>query len=405
MAGTPIAIAERLLELVKTLAAAPGDSKEAYNGALDVQRTCNELLRTVTGPLEYTALIAESCYESQALHFVTSLGVADCIGTDGASLVELSDKTGVEARVLGVVMNCVLGLGYFSEEGKPGASVYKNNALSDVLRDAHPTSMKSAVGFICDEGYNAAARLQEAAKTHGAATGANLAFNFQGSTFNWMAAPERAWRGERLGRAMKQLHGMANANVPVDFEWNKLRGPIVDCGGGIGALEMALLKDQRNRELQFIIFDIPTTIENAKKAWEVQPLEAAQRVTFAPGNFLATTLDETGLPKGQQTYLIRHVLHDWTDAEVVRVLQNVRDAMAAEENSGARSLLCEMLLEERSSRFVHTTSMQLLALNNGITRTQNAMFELIERAGLEVKMIHHMRAVDSIIEASIPSST
>lgn len=39
---------------------------------------------------------------------------------------------------------------------------------------------------------------------------------------------------------------------------------MVDIGGGIGSLEMALVKDERNSSLEFTIFDIPATIENAK---------------------------------------------------------------------------------------------------------------------------------------------
>ena len=63
-------------------------------------------------------------------------------------------------------------------------------------------------------------------------------------------------------------------------------------------------------------------------------------------------------------------------------------------------LLCEMLLRPTSSRFVRTTSMQLLALNNGVTRTEGDMIKLVRAAGFQVRKVHEMRAVDSIIEAS-----
>jgi hypothetical protein len=62
-------------------------------------------------------------------------------------------------------------------------------------------------------------------------------------------------------------------------------------------------------------------------------------------------------------------------------------------------LLCEMLLRGTSPRFVRTTSMQLLALNNGVTRTETEMVTLVEKSGFRVKQIHQMRAVDSIVEA------
>ena len=41
--------------------------------------------------------------------------------------------------------------------------------------------------------------------------------------------------------------------------------PIVDIGGGIGTLEMGILKRKRTSHLNFTLFDIPQTIENAKK--------------------------------------------------------------------------------------------------------------------------------------------
>jgi hypothetical protein len=43
-----------------------------------------------------------------------------------------------------------------------------------------------------------------------------------------------------------------------------LSTPIVDIGGGIGTLEMGILEEKRSSHLDFILFDIPQTIENAK---------------------------------------------------------------------------------------------------------------------------------------------
>jgi hypothetical protein len=51
----------------------------------------------------------------------------------------------------------------------------------------------------------------------------------------------------------------------VDYPWDGLSTPIVDVGSGIGTLEMGILKEQRSNHLDFILFDIPQTIENAKK--------------------------------------------------------------------------------------------------------------------------------------------
>lgn len=138
------------------------------------------------------------------------------------------------------------------------------------------------------------------------------------------------------------------------------------------------------------------------QVWASQPAGAQARVSFVAGDFLAPTVEETGIPRAQPTYLIRHVLHDWTDEQVVSILQNVRAAMLAGRAGGGpapKLLVCEMLLQANSSRFVHLTSMQLLALNNGATRTEAEMVALVKRAGFSIVNVHAMRAVDSIIEA------
>ena len=51
----------------------------------------------------------------------------------------------------------------------------------------------------------------------------------------------------------------------IDCDWHKLDSTIVDVGGGIGSLEMAYLKAYPTSNLEFIIFDIPETSENAKR--------------------------------------------------------------------------------------------------------------------------------------------
>lgn len=114
---------------------------------------------------------------------------------------------------------------------------------------------------------------------------------------------------------------------------------------------------------------------------------------------MAPSFADTQIPENKPTYIIRHVLHDWTDDEVVHILSNVRRAMS--ERRSSRLLLVEMLFRPDSPRFVRMTSMQLLCLNNGITRTQEDMEALMVRSGFKVVCVTHMRAVDSVIEAAL----
>jgi len=305
------------------------------------------------------------------------------------------------------VRNKYDGRGYFEEVGRSGSRVYKNNYLSEVLRPGHPSSLKAAIGLACDEGLRATSRLVDAAKLAAKVDGghsqeklhaSNIAFGFSGSIFEWMSRPEEAWRGKRVGEAMPQYDRIANAHTSEDYPWHKLSSPIVDVGGGNGSLEMCLLNDERHQNLQFVIFDIPKTIENAQKFWSIQPAAMASRVSFVGGNFMASSFSQSNIPQGKPTYVIRHVLHNWTDDDVVYILSMVRQAMT--ENNG-RLLLVEMLSRSDSGRLLRATGMQLLALSNGITRTHEELEGLVKRAGFKVAGITHMRALDSVIEAVV----
>ncbi|KAI0635107.1 S-adenosyl-L-methionine-dependent methyltransferase [Trametes polyzona] len=435
---SPIVYAEELLQLVKALhpegQPAGVRDAQAYETRKRVQRLCNDITRSVCGPLEYTVLLAESCHESAALRLVTEYGVADAIGNYSKSLADICEEVKVNFRYLDVAMKCLVSHGYFEEIGGFNSRVFKNNAMSDVLRKDHPQTLKDAVGFICDDGGKAASYLSEAARapdneSKGSAPALNLAFGFEGPVFQHWADGAHAWRGKRLGQAMKQLHQMANGNVVVeiyhpldigpDFDWAGLQSPVVDVGGGIGALELALVRAYPDSTVNFVVVDLAETLKNARTVWETQSEDARRRVSFVAGDFLAPTLEGTRLPCGQPTYLIRHVLHDWTDEQVIAILRNVRAAMLAPpppptghpaSDSGVapvgsarrapKLLVCEMLLQERSGRFAYTTSLQVLALNNGIIRTEAEMVALLEKAGFTVAVVHAMRAVDTIIEAT-----
>ncbi|KAH9852108.1 S-adenosyl-L-methionine-dependent methyltransferase [Lenzites betulinus] len=412
--------AQELLRLVETIqsttgsATAGSDAHEIFAARQRVQKLTATIMREVCGPLEYTILLAESCQESAALHLVTEYSVADVIGDGSKTLAEICEEVKVNFRYMDIAMKCLLSHGYFEEVGGFDSKLFKNNAMSDVLRAGHPQTLKAAIGFICDDGGKAAAHLVEAARTRTTTTeiptpALNLAFGFEGPVFQHWNDASNAWRADRMGLAMKQVHQMANGNVVTDFDWPSLPSPVIDVGGGIGTLELAILKLYPEAPVRFIVVDLAETCKSAETVWKTQPASSRSRVTFMEGDFFAPTLEATRLPCGQPTYLLRHVLHDWTDDEVVTILRNVRAAMVAPPPAShgvaatPKLLVCDIMLSSDSGRFTYTTSMQLLTLNNGVVRSQEEMNALLKKAGFKVVVTHAMRAADTIIEA-VPSN-
>ncbi|GJF00455.1 hypothetical protein PsYK624_167430 [Phanerochaete sordida] len=304
MAAPPITLAAELLDVVKLIYDPAGDKGECetYEARQRARQLLETLTKDVLGPHAYTICIAESCHESAALRLVTECGVADAIGDGAKPVAEISADVGVGIRYLGIALRCVNALGYFEQVGGLGSPVFKNNEMSNILRQGHPHTLKDAVELICDDGFKSAAYFVEATRAaadpNGAHTPAsNLAFGFTGSVFRRWLEPEHAWRGKRMGQAMKQLHHAANRNVITGFDWQGLASPIVDVGGGIGTLEMMLAREYPLSEFSSVLFDLQGTIANAKEAWKPLLSTTRAQVDFVAGSFLSSEPDQTGIPR------------------------------------------------------------------------------------------------------------
>lgn len=90
-----------------------------------------------------------------------------------------------------------------------------------------------------------------------------------------------------------------------------------DVGGGLGEVLLGLLKAYP--AAKGILVDLPATVERA--AARLAGTEAAGRVQFVGGDFFA------GVPAGANCYVLKSILHNWTDEPAERLLRNVRAAM------------------------------------------------------------------------------
>ncbi|WP_353937518.1 methyltransferase [Sinorhizobium meliloti] len=94
---------------------------------------------------------------------------------------------------------------------------------------------------------------------------------------------------------------------------------IVDIGGGQGFLLASLL--HANQAVRGVLFDLPEVVERGTPALEGNDL--SERTRIVSGDFLRA------VPEGAGGYLLRHILHDWDDANAHQILWNCRRACAA----------------------------------------------------------------------------
>ncbi|RAH69805.1 putative O-methyltransferase [Aspergillus aculeatinus CBS 121060] len=140
-------------------------------------------------------------------------------------------------------------------------------------------------------------------------------------------------------------------------------GVVVDVGGSTGYVSQALA--QAYPALRFVVQDTAPTIAQAPTVAAAAPAGEHSRVQFMAHDFFA---DQP--VHGADVYLLRMVLHDFGDADCVRILRALVPAL----RDGGRVVLNEFCLPEPGSvglleeKHIRTMDMNMLSLFNSRER-------------------------------------
>jgi hypothetical protein len=103
---------------------------------------------------------------------------------------------------------------------------------------------------------------------------------------------------------------------------------LVDIGGSLGHQTFLFRRTFPDLRGQCIIQDLPDVIDQAiKQNTENSQSFGKDGIKFQPQNFFEPQPADVHAAK---FYLLRYILHDWDDASCIRILTNLRDAMAAD---------------------------------------------------------------------------
>ncbi|KAG1864892.1 O-methyltransferase-domain-containing protein, partial [Suillus subluteus] len=129
---------------------------------------------------------------------------------------------------------------------------------------------------------------------------------------------------DAFDRAMLGQSDVLGASAVLHhYPWNDISS-VVDVGSGIGTFSTPLAK--MFPHLRITNQDLPKVMALAQNAWEknasVTETLLDGRMEFIPIDFL-----EDAPVAGKDVYYLRHILHNWPDAEATTILRNIRKAM------------------------------------------------------------------------------
>lgn len=299
-----------------------------------------------------------------AISVVAELGVADHLAKGPKSASDLARLSGADEGFLRRVLRFLASEGIFAERDR---DVFALTALSEWLRSDVAGSLRPRAVFAGSKmSWTAWGSLLSSVRT--GTSGMEAAF---GETLfdHVKSHPEAAatFNSFMAGQTAASVAALLGA-----YSFDGIR-QIVDVGGGHGALVAGVL--QAHPEMRGVLFDMPEVAAKARPLLENAGVAGRTRVVG--GDFFA------GLPTGGDLYALKFILHDWRDAECVRILKNCRAAMAP----GGRVLVIEHIVPEESgphfSRFMDIN--MLVMTSGGRERTERAFARLLDAAGLQLQ--------------------
>ncbi|WP_081972649.1 methyltransferase [Leptolyngbya sp. KIOST-1] len=318
-------------------------------------------------PADIVMQMVMGAWVSQAISTLTRLDVPDRLKDHGPQSVQaLTQNLGVDAKpeFLERVLRACASIGLFSEsaDGRFGIT-----PLSEVLTSDSPMSLKKLTEVFGASWWQLWGGLENALRTGQSQPIARFGMNY------WEYCLSNPREMADFAAAMKanSLNSMRGVLGHCDFSQAKT---VVDVGGGAGHLAIALLKQYPH--LQAVVLDLPELISIAQQNMQGQDETITQRVKFVGGDMFRA------VPEAD-VYILKHIMHDWDDAQCLQILKNCRQSM-----TGDGRLLCVDAvlppLGDTQGTPAKFLDVNMIVFGGGNERTEEQWRELYAAAGFEL---------------------
>jgi O-methyltransferase domain/Dimerisation domain len=310
------------------------------------------------------------------------LGIADALGDAERSAPEIAAACRADASSMYRLLRTMAALGLL-QETKP--QHFRLTAMGQPLRKGAPDSAWSDVVFWSDLLADFWSQLGECVRT-----GQNAA--------QVMAQAGRATRWSQDSEAsaiFRAVMGTAPTEkyAPIAAAWEfPANGAVADLGGGGGSLIRAVL--ERHPKLRGMLVDREESITAASAHFKSSSMTDRCEL-------IAADLSE-GVPSGADVYMLKHVLHGYTDDKAVAVLRRCRAVVP----STGSLLVIEFVLPDVVAApapeliFRFMSDLNMMAVTGGRERSEHEWRQLFGEAGFTLRRNIPVPELDvSILEA------
>ncbi len=318
---------------------------------------------------------------SKSLQAVAELGIADLLAGSAKTAEELAQATSTHPAALFRLLRALAGLGIFrqNESGR-----FENTELSEPLRSDSPVSMRDYVIHFPHEGYiRAWMSLMSVLRT------GEPSFEKVNGSSLWEYYQQHPDLSERFDRAMTALASVELKMILEAYDFSPFK-TLIDVGGGQGLLLASILKAYPH--MLGTLFELPAVAEGAMAYLASQGV--ADRCKVVAGDAFES------VPAGFDAYILKNVLHDWSDDKCTALLERCREVIPPR----SRLIIVDsVIVPGNTPNLTNWFDMHMMVALGGRERTENEFRSLLKGAGFSLTMAKSLPAPLLGIVEAVPS--
>lgn len=295
---------------------------------------------------------------SQAVSVAASLGIADALADGPRSADDIAEAVGGDPRTMYRLLRTLAAGGIFHEA--------EDRTFS--LTDLGAALRSNVAGSVRDQAINFGKPYVLAAWgnfEHSVRTGENAFTALHGEDV-WTFRARDPKEESDFNRAMASMSAPVGPALAAAYDFGAI-GTLADLGGGSGTLLAAVLA--AHPRLRGILFDQPAVV--AESGPILARAGVADRTEVVGGDFFASV-------PAADAYVMKSILHDWSDDDSIRILRTIRAAAAP----SARLLIVERVLGGRNDDLEgKLMDLHMLVMPGGLERTVKEWRDLFAAGG------------------------
>jgi len=315
---------------------------------------------------------------TQLVHVAAKLGLADRLRDGARTPHELARAVGAEPQALHRLLRALASLGIFAEAAD---GAFALTPMAQLLQTGVTGSLRSLAALYGEEWlWEAYGRMHYSIET------GRPAFEYARGQKFFDYLHDHPDAATLFHEALSEYSTLEAPAILAGYDFSGV-ARVVDVGGGEGGLVATLLR--AHPELSGVILDLELAGPGARRS--LAHAGVAARGTFVAGDFF------DGVPSGGDVYLLKSVLHNWSDSAAVRILRRCREAMSKD----SRLLVIERVIPPGNAPAeAKLFDINMLVVIGGRERTEREYRALFQSAGLTLARVIPTRLPISLIEAA-----